>query len=206
MRRSLNRGRSDGRRFDATHRVTTEALVFLGELDHETMGENLERATHYEPSPPRDLEALLDAVPFDVRDASFVDVGSGMGRAVFVAARRPFKQIVGIEFSGALHEIAKDNLESVERESWRCHDVRLVRADAARYAYPKGRLVAYFFNPFDAAVLASVLDAIERDERDVALLYHTPVERETIEARGGYELVAEFPFGVAFVRRATAAA
>ena len=44
-------GRRAGQRFDAELGVTTEALIFLGELDPEAIGPSLEHATHYEPTP-----------------------------------------------------------------------------------------------------------------------------------------------------------
>ncbi|HEV2642314.1 MAG TPA: hypothetical protein VGT98_06390, partial [Candidatus Elarobacter sp.] len=71
-------GRRAGQRFDAEHRVTTEALVFLSELDPDAVGPSLEFATHYEPTPVAQAEALLDASPLAPEQATFVDLGAGM--------------------------------------------------------------------------------------------------------------------------------
>jgi len=70
-------GRRAGQRFDAEHGVTTEALVFLGELDPDAIGPSLEFATHYEPTPVAQAEALLDASPLAPGRATFVDLGAG---------------------------------------------------------------------------------------------------------------------------------
>ncbi len=101
-------GRRAGQRFDAQRNVATEALLFLGDLDPEGIGPNLVHATHYEPTPVGDLDALLAHVPFALERSTFVDLGSGMGRAVLLAASRPFRQVVGVEISPALHAIARD--------------------------------------------------------------------------------------------------
>ena len=123
-------GRRSGQRFDADNRVTTEALIFLGDLDPEAIGPSIEHATHYEPTPVGDFAPLLAHVPFALERATFVDLGSGMGRGIFLAARYPFKTVVGVEFSRALHEVAKDNLARIDPATLLCRDVRIICADA----------------------------------------------------------------------------
>ncbi len=178
--------------------------MFLGDLDPEAIGPNIEHATHYEPTPVGDLERLLAHVPFALEAATFVDVGAGMGRAVFAAARYPFRQVIGLEISPALVAVARDNLATFAATERRCRDIRLVRGDAATFRFPKGDLVVYLYNPFDAALLTRVIATLARGERtNLAILYHTPVERDVIEARSEFELVGEEPFGVAYVRVAT---
>src|SRR5690348_13947285 len=99
MRRTLApmSGRRSGQRFDAEHGVTTEALLFLSELDPQAIGAALEDATHYEPVPLAEFEALIDSVQIHYESFTFVDAGAGMGRALLLATKRPFKQILGIE-------------------------------------------------------------------------------------------------------------
>ncbi len=150
-------GRRAGQRFDAAHGVTTEALVFLGELDPEAVGPALEHATHYEPTPVADAEALLDASPIAPPSATFVDLGAGMGRVALLAARRAFRAVIGVEVSPALVEIARENLVSLRDPARIVRDVKFVAHDAASYAFPRGDLVVYLYNPFRAPVLAAVL-------------------------------------------------
>lgn len=191
--------RRAGQRFDARHGVTTEALVFLGDLDPERVGKSIEFATHYEPTPVAEAEALLDAVPCMVEDATFVDVGAGMGRVVLLAARRPFKAVIGIEISPALLAVARENLERYDDTTRRCREIRLVRADAAVYRYPRGTLVLYLYNPFRAPVLERVLKSVSALRREVVVLYHTALEREVVE-RHGFEIVDDLGFGSVYRR------
>jgi SAM-dependent methyltransferase len=196
-------GRRAGLRFDAQHGVTTEALIFLGSLDPEAIGPSIADATHYEATPVGDLSALLEPVPFALESATFVDLGSGMGRAVLEAATFPFRQIVGVEISPALHEIARDNLAAYAGMR-RCKDVRLVRADATRFALPPGNLVAYLYNPFRGAVLEAVVERLAARSAETVVVYHTPVERHAFDATAAFELLAETPRGLVYRRRALA--
>jgi SAM-dependent methyltransferase len=191
-------GRRAGQRFDAENGVTTEQLIFLSTLDPESIGSNLEFATHYEPTPVRDVQHLLDRLPLPLEETTFVDVGSGMGRVVMLAAQRPFKMVVGVEISGALHEVARENLKRFDREKIRCRDVRLVCADAAAYRFPRGSLVVYLYNPFRAPVLEQVLPRILSQPRDVTLIYHTPVEQDTIEGSEAFVLAEDLGYATIY--------
>ncbi len=193
-------GRRAGQRFDAEHRVTTEALVFLSELDPDAVGSSLEFATHYEPTPVAQAEALLDASPLAPEHATFVDLGAGMGRVLLLAARRPFRAVIGVEISPALVEIARENLATAHDGQRVARDVKIVHADAAAYAFPRGDLVIFMYNPFRGPVLDRVLANVRTtaEERDVVLLYHTPVERDTIDATEAFELVADLGFGLVY--------
>jgi SAM-dependent methyltransferase len=195
-------GRRAGQRFDAANHVTTEALIFLGELDPENVGPGIEFATHYEATPVADAQRLLDASPLAPERCTFVDVGSGMGRVVLLASQRPFRQIVGVEISPALHEIARENRAYFPAADVSCRDVRLVRADAASFRFPRGDLVVYLYNPFRTEVFEPMLDALlSVAKRELVLLYHTPLERGTIERRGVFDLSADLGFGCVFRRR-----
>lgn len=191
-------GRRSGQRFDAEHGVVTEALLFLGELDPETIGAAMEDATHYEPTPVYEFSALLRALPADVAGYTFVDVGAGMGRVVMLASRWPFRQIVGIEVSAALCETARDNLVRWRRahDDLACKDLRVVCADAAEFRFPHGDLVVYLYNPFGERTLARIADTLAAEPRRVCyILYHTPVHRGVLDTHARYELVSDLQFG-----------
>ena len=198
----VGRGRRAGLRFDAENGVATEALLFLGQLDPEAIGPSLQDATHYEPTPVADFEALMDAVPIPLSSATFVDLGCGMGRTLLLAARRPFRQIVGVEISPALAEIARDNLEAAGSAGRLCNDIRVVRKDAKDAKLPSGNLVVYLYNPFRGAVMQTVVERLSATSgRDVVVAYHTAEERLIFDGSGAFESVAELACGVVYRRR-----
>jgi SAM-dependent methyltransferase len=198
--------RSAGRRFDRDHGVTTHAIAVLTDLDPERTGDACAHATHYEPVGVRAFIAMLGQVPdAAIRSSAFVDVGAGMGRAVLLATEYPFRQIVGIEVSPALAEIARQNLRTARDFVTRCRDVRIVRADARRHRLPAGDLVVFLYNPFDAQALEALLDRLaqRRNRGDEWLLYHTPVHAASVLARG-YERVHHDANGDVYRRPALA--
>jgi SAM-dependent methyltransferase len=169
-----NSERGSGRRFDREYGVTTQAILFLGDLDPDEAGDAGAHAT------------------------TFVDVGAGMGRALLLASQMPFKHVVGIEISGGLCEVAKENLQRAHGGKRRCKDIRIVHADARIWNYPPGDLVVFLFNPFDAAALTTTLASIldRRSPGTTWLIYHTPVERTVIESDSRFHLLAEERCGI----------
>jgi SAM-dependent methyltransferase len=168
-----------GRGFDRDYGVTTHAVLFLDDLDPDAVGDAGAHATHYEAVPVDDFRAMLAAVPREViASSTFVDIGAGMGRAVILAAEYPFKQIIGIEVSPGLYEVARDNLEKAPKAKRKCNDIRLVRADARMFEFPPGNVVAFLFNPFDEEALEATLGALlhRKNPGSTWLLYHTPVD------------------------------
>jgi SAM-dependent methyltransferase len=187
--------RAAGRRFDKDHGVTTHAIVFLSDLDPDSTGDAGAHATHYEAVPVAAFRTAIAQLPESViRSSAFVDAGAGMGRGVMLASGYPFVQIIGVEISPALYQIARENLAKAHDVPTRCRDVRLVRADVRQYRFPGGELVVFLYNPFDGEALDDVLDRLSERSNpiDEWILYYTPVHAERVHARG-YELVATLP-------------
>jgi SAM-dependent methyltransferase len=192
-------GRRAGQRFDAVHGVTTEGLVFLGDLDPEAVGPGIAFATHYEPTPVGHAERLLDAIPLAPEQTTLIDLGAGMGRVVLLAAQRGYRRVVGVEISPALVEIARENIAAFAGPL-NAKRIRVVRADATSFRLPRGNLALYLYNPFRFEVLSAVLEQlVARPAGDaIAIAYHTPVERAAIDATGAFDIVADIGFGVVY--------
>jgi tRNA1(Val) A37 N6-methylase TrmN6 len=58
----------------------------------------------------------------------FVDFGSGKWRAIFWAARYPFRRVIGVELSAQLNALARRNINR-NRHRLTCRDIHLVTAD-----------------------------------------------------------------------------
>lgn len=181
----MSNERSAGRRFDHDHGVTTQALLFLGELGGSRRGEAYAHATHYEPVGVEAFKELLRRLDDEtIRASTFVDLGAGMGRALLLASEYPFKQIFGIELSPPLYTVARENIENARDLDMRCRDLRVVLGDTRKRRYPKGDLVVFLFNPFDDEVLRVTLDRIVRSRAGgdrVVLVYHMPVYPDVVE-------------------------
>jgi SAM-dependent methyltransferase len=159
------------RAFDSTHGTETRTFADLKTL--EIAGANKRHGERYQPSPVYSLRRLLKRLDIHYPDFSFVDFGSGKGRTLLIASELPFKQVVGVEFSADLHRRAQDNIERYGKRQ--AGTVVSVHADATEFVLPHDDLVLYFFNPFSAPVLSSVLDnltaSLQAHPRRVILIY-----------------------------------
>jgi SAM-dependent methyltransferase len=137
------------------------------------------------------FELLLASLPIQPEEFTFVDFGAGKGRALLLAAERPFRRVVGVEFSAQLAEIARHNLERYIGPL-QCSDVDVVVADAVDFELPDGPVVAFFFNPFGESVMRVVAGnlarSVARSPRPVWVILtgagaHAPVFEEAGFAR-----------------------
>jgi Methyltransferase domain len=147
------------RRREAPFGVSSEGRVELRELAIDSESRAL--GFPYVPSPGLLVDTLLRNIEEDLSRFCFIDFGSGKGRVLLVASHYPFREVVGVEFSPALHEIAQDNIRKYRSPARRCQNVRSVCADAARFALPEQACVLYFNNPFAGPIFACVLRNIQ---------------------------------------------
>jgi SAM-dependent methyltransferase len=159
------------RAFDEAHGVDTRGIVRLGALRIDSP--NRSQGVRYEASAPSVFRALVGAIPGDLADFVFVDMGSGKGRVVLLASEYPFRRVVGVEFSPELDAVARANVEALRRQG-RGSSIELVCADATAFAFPDEPLVLYFFNPFAPEVMREVLqnlaDSLARAPRPAFVL------------------------------------
>ncbi|MGH7283473.1 MAG: class I SAM-dependent methyltransferase [Polyangiaceae bacterium] len=100
----------------------------------------------------------------DIRheDFTFVDFGSGKGRAVLLASSYPFRHCIGVEVTPELHAIAERNIAKYKNPEQRCANVGSMLVDARKFELPDDDLLLWFYNPFNEAVWRDVLDNIKR--------------------------------------------
>jgi SAM-dependent methyltransferase len=177
--------------WDQTHRVTTRQRVFTSKLG--LSGPHAAHATHYEASDTTVLPRLLRRLNLPYKQYVFVDLGAGKGQALFLAAEFPFKRIVGVELSPALHQIGQHNCRTFRSRTQACTMIDLICADAADVEFPSDPLVVYVFNPFDASVLSRVVArlvrSLEDHPREVVLIYHSPRHGGVVESSGAFERI-----------------
>jgi precorrin-6B methylase 2 len=115
-------------------------------------------------------------------DEVFVDIGSGMGRVVLMAAHRPFQRVIGVERSDRLTEVAKGVIAR-HRHRLTCQDIELLSVDALEWEIPDDLTIVYVYAPFPDEVFGQFVDrlvaSIERCPRVIRLIYYF----STIEAR-----------------------
>ncbi|MBB3978172.1 SAM-dependent methyltransferase [Rhizobium azooxidifex] len=125
----------------------------------------------------RCIRSLLDSLDLS-HDDRFVDVGCGKGRVVCLAARHRLSRVTGVEYSTTLANEAKRNSE---RMRGRKSPVQIHCKPAEDFDYSDSS-VLYFFNPFEAPLLDSVLQKARADRRDrplrMAFVMESPAQRD----------------------------
>jgi SAM-dependent methyltransferase len=133
---------------------------------------NASAGVHYLPTPWAVLTAIHNALPIDPTEWTFLDLGTGRGRAVLSAAERPYARVVGVEFAA---ELAAEARAAIAAAGYSAPRVDIVEGDAAAVALPPGQLVVFLFNPFGPVVLRPVLAALARHPAPVLVVYVNPV-------------------------------
>lgn len=104
------------------------------------------------------LKWVFPLIPFDPTEVVFVDYGAGKGRALAVASTHPFREVIGVEISEHLAQIASGNLARVKHR--RAGQVEVHCCNAAVFPVPADANVFFFFNPFAGETLTEVIDRI----------------------------------------------
>lgn len=165
--------------FDVAYGVDTGGLLWGEALPDGAHARAAFWATGYYGISPSAFTAACMQVGLDWPDFTFVDIGCGKGRAMLLASRFPFREIVGVELSPELARIAKQNAERFEA-SWRCPQsvFTVLNGDATATPLPHGPLLIFLYHPFAAPLmrrfLAHVRQAAAMEDRAMYLLYANP--------------------------------
>jgi len=156
--------------FDLVHQTDTFGWVKLEALA--ITSEHKEAGVRYQASKAGALRRLLRELALP-RNVTFVDLGCGKGRVLLVAAPR-FAQVLGVEFSPELCQIARANLAACRLSD----RAQVIEADAARFTFGPKVGVIYLYNPFAPVVMTQVLAnlrrSLEQHPRRLVLIYNTP--------------------------------
>ncbi len=156
-------------------------------------GDNARYAVEYFGTPALLFQHALASLEIEPERFVFVDFGCGKGRALLLAAERPFRRVEGIELSRQLHCAARANIERAEARGALRAPVVVHRQDAVEYRLPRQPLVLYFFNPFAAPVMAQVLAKVEASlqqaPREIYAIYVNCVHAACFEARRRWQVL-----------------
>jgi SAM-dependent methyltransferase len=184
-RLSRRRGVLPRSEFDLAHRVDTDGDVngWTHLSDLEIPSTNWIYGRNYAPIEPERFHAIFSGLEIHFEDFSFVDFGSGKGRAILLASEYPFRRVAGVEFSAELHGIAKENIRRLEGHK-KSGPVESVWADFLEFPLPSVPSVFFFFDPCDDPVLKKLLrriqESLELTPRTVYLIYVAPTESKRI--------------------------
>lgn len=164
-----------------------------GDVELDELGIAAEGRLRYRPIGWLSLRRILPPSAVTADDV-FLDIGSGKGRAVLLAATYPFRRVIGVELSTRLVDIAQDNVNRTKARL-RCKDIVLVNADAESYNIPDDVTVVFMYNPFRGAIFAAVVENLlasyDRRPRPLRIVYANPIEESALLATGRVRMIKQ---------------
>jgi hypothetical protein len=196
--RSLRPG-GDGSDYDRHYGVETdgsfEGWTYLSDLD--IPSPNWIDGNNYAAIEPPRFKHVLAAFDMALEDYTFIDFGSGKGRALLLASEYPFKRILGLEFSPELHAIAEQNILRYRSATQKCRVIQSLNVDFADYPLPAEASVLFFFHPCHTRVLSTVVAAVGRSLQAhprplyIAYVGRTPAQEQLFSSAGFLEKISD---------------
>ncbi len=170
--------------FDWDHRVDTTAAN-VGVL---TRLRGVLAGSQYQPADPVLFAESMAALPINFSRYTFIDTGSGKGRALLMACAFPFCRVIGIEIVPELHAAAERNLALIKPDRRKCEKIETWLGDARNFSFPSEPTVLFLFNPFPEwvleAVVANLRLSLQQHPRKVWVVYHNPVLEHVLGGSG----------------------
>ena len=171
--------------FDLYYRTDTTRWVDMDSL--EFVSENKAHAVLYQPTKARALRKLLRQLNLP-KDGTFIDLGSGKGRALLVAMQFGFARIIGVEFSPELCAVARQNVKIFTRRIKTSSHVDIIESDVTKYHFDSQTNVFFMYNPFDKVIMDYLIENMQnsllQSPRKISLIYNTPNCAELFASSG----------------------
>jgi SAM-dependent methyltransferase len=163
----------------------------------EVIGPNWKYGARYQGCNATALAKVLAGLPIEHQRFQFVDLGCGKGRAILVAARFPFRKIVGVEYSDQLCQVARHNVSCFPTSERRCKEIEIICADAASFQFSEDLLLIFLFNPFGRKVMNRVVQNVSasyrRNPRRIIVVYFNAQFADSWKEAGFTEEIRRSP-------------
>ena len=147
-----------------------------------------EHNNNYSKSPKKVLSRIFENIDFS-DSHSFMDMGCGKGYVMTLAAKHPFENVGGVEYTTELCDICRKNLEILKLDQ-----VSVFNCDAKEFEGYGDYGIFYFCNPFDETILSVVAEKILNAHKDSKrwIYYLNPhqAERQKAISDAGFKLVS----------------
>jgi SAM-dependent methyltransferase len=176
------------------YRIHTFAPVSLSKLT--IINGDISKASPYEAVNYYLLETLLKTFRKFSEGTSIIDLGSGKGRAMVVAAHFGYTNITGIEFAQELCTQSSENMKKIQHKFPGIH-WKIINGNVENYTIEANDSVFFMFNPFAGEVLRLFLDKLEiscrKFPRTTWFIYASPLYKKLLLNKG-YEIMFDERF------------
>jgi SAM-dependent methyltransferase len=168
--------------FDREHGTDTSGFVGVEALQPDPATGKL--MNFYGGSQPGIVRRVLETLP-DKEKYTLVDLGCGKGRPLFVASEFPFKDIIGVDISQAVLDIARKNVAIVKERFPDRPPIELVHGNAFQFVPPGNHVVFFLYHPFARGGVEQFAAALEQkiaEGAHVFVVYYNPVWGDVLDA------------------------
>lgn len=162
--------------FDMKYKIDTINTAPLDALTIDSPNKAV--GNYYEGTNAYIFQKMISRVRLDPSQSVFVDFGSGKGKALFMAAERGFRKVIGVEFSIELVETCRRNLEIFKAKSRSKTEFEILHMDASEYEIPAEANLLFFSNPFNETltnkVIGNILRSYDQSPREVWVVHLHP--------------------------------
>jgi 16S rRNA G966 N2-methylase RsmD len=181
--------------FDFKYGTDTRSIVKLNALDIDSS--NIAYGSQYQPTHALPLKKLFKKLNLP-SDKIIVDLGSGKGIVLMVAAECGYKEVHGVEFSKALCDIAEKNFTAFRQKTGSSTIMEAIHSDVTNYTIKNTEDVFYLFNPFDDVVLEKVMtnihSSLKKHPRKIWIIYFYAHHKDIIEQDTAFSKVMEYRY------------
>ena len=168
--------------FDLKYGIETSAHVHLENLDFND--EQKEQSYWYEGTYVVQLRKLFNHLQIP-KEKIFIDIGSGKGRVLLIAAEYGFKKINGLELSSKLCEIAKKNVSIFMRKKSFSSDIEIINDNALHYNFTDKEDIIFLYSPFGEQILEQLIvnlkNSLKQSKRSIKIIYVNPIHGNVIK-------------------------
>lgn len=147
---------------------------------------------HFTPTPYRKLFKILRRIEIDSQD-SLLDLGCGLGRAVFAASWLGARRAVGVEIDAELAAAAQATFQNSHLKN---RNIELVCIPAESFS-ARDATVIYMYHPFGPGTMQKVVQTLEQElearPRRLRIAYENPVHASIIDATRSLRRLDEWP-------------
>lgn len=183
--------------FDMKYRIDTINTAQLEALEIDS--QNKAVGNYYEGTNAYIFQKMISRVELDPSQGTFVDFGSGKGKAMFMAAERGFHRVIGVEFSIELVEVCRRNLEIFKAKSKGRTEFEILHMDASEYVIPPDANLLFFSNPFNEEltdkVIGNILKSHDQTPRETWVVHLHPQGNMAFVKHPRFKVEHEAPEG-----------
>lgn len=121
---------------------------------------------------------MLARLTIDFSRFTFIDIGSGKGRALLLATEYSFRRIIGVELLSELNSVAEKNVREIAGRTGSAN-IELICQDAAQFEFPPEPSVIFLFNPLRESALRRLIGNLEKsldqNPRSLYVMYANPL-------------------------------